>query len=570
MQLSSNYEQARPGWWRWPERAWFARQLQSSLGIALTFVAAYEVLSVSANTHWPGSEDDLSYLLPSLDITLVLLAFALAALVGFKVKRIPVAVYWVLSVLCLVVRLLRIGDGMEGRFYSRNFSLYMDLPLLPELVRLGYATISHFFFACTVVLIVVAIVGSLILNYFCWRHLAQVLAHKRPAWIFLGVTTLFALASIPAKPRHAFSASIVPRLVQEGDFLIHGARYRSEVVNEVNHVDDTLLQGPSDLAQLNQVNVFVFIIESYGETLLELKQQHRLIRQTFNRFERMAASQGYQIASRLLDSPTYGGSSWLAHATLNTAVTTNNQFRYRVVSGAHPLTLSWFFEQAGYRTVLAQPATTRSSPENTTHHYYQEYYAWDFDYKGPGFSWATMPDQYVLEFLYRKEVAAARSPLFVECALVSSHAPWNNQPPIISDSNLIGDGRIYNRLKAVEFSTSWSDMSQATVAYARSIDYDFRVLSRFLSERIHDSSLVIILGDHQPNGDVTHHSELHGVPIHVMSRNRDFIERFIAQGYTTGMEPSLAQPRLPMDQFTPSLLRNFSTKAVSPVTPRLR
>ena len=39
-------------------------------------------------------------------------------------------------------------------------------------------------------------------------------------------------------------------------------------------------------------------------------------------------SAGYAMASRVLDSPTFGGSSWLAHAALNTGVRTENQLEY--------------------------------------------------------------------------------------------------------------------------------------------------------------------------------------------------------------------------------------------------
>jgi hypothetical protein len=44
---------------------------------------------------------------------------------------------------------------------------------------------------------------------------------------------------------------------------------------------------------------------------------------------------------------------------------------------------------------------------------------------------------------------------------------------------------------------------------------------------------------------------------------RDFIERFISQGYLGGMAPSLGQPRLTMDQFMPNFLRSFSTKGLA-------
>jgi hypothetical protein len=275
------------------------------------------------------------------------------------------------------------------------------------------------------------------------------------------------------------------------------------------------------------------------------------------------------MASSLLTSPTYGGRSWLAQATLATGVRTEDGVAYAVLLQAKPapLTMASFFQSAGYRTVLVAPGMTSRWPEGEVAGFQQKYYAMDLDYHGPAFKWATMPDQYVLDFVHRREVArpptaaAARGPLFIEYALVSSHSPWSLQPRVVADWDRLADGgRIFTTLEPVRYPLTWSNLYEGGDAYVSSLAYDFEVLRRYLGERVKGGALVIILGDHQPSAEVTDDSPSHAVPIHVVSRDHALVDRFVTAGYGRGMWPTRgAAPPTPMEGFLPQLLRLFST-----------
>jgi hypothetical protein len=99
---------------------------------------------------------------------------------------------------------------------------------------------------------------------------------------------------------------------------------------------------------------------------------------------------------------------------------------------------------------------------------------------------------------------------------------------MVNDWSSLGDGSIYQRLDVVRYPIVWPDLSNASEAYMRSVVYDLEVLKRYLAEFVRDDSLVIILGDHQPVAEVNGDSASHGVPIHVMSRDRTFVEPFVA------------------------------------------
>ena len=521
-------------------------------------------LNVLANLRYPGSEPSFWYLLPSLDVTVVLLV---VALFGSRRWLLPGIVVGTLTGLFVFLRLLRIADGIEGRYFSTTFNLYMDLPLLPELVRLYYATSGPWKFALTTVCVIAGLIALVWVTYKGLRLLQSALLEVTGRRMLLALLGLFALASpwVKSDERRigVFGRSAAPRLLHEATLLINGRRYRANVEHDVARVDSMITGHPNNLAKLAGANVYIFLIESYGQTVLEHSNYRTRAQSIYARIESELKPMGFAMASGILDSPTYGGGSWLAHATLGTGVVTNDQFRYRVVVEANPLTLAASFRKAGYGTVLAQPATTRPWPEGEFYRFDRKYYAWNFDYKGPAYSWAVMPDQYVVDFIRRAELQGSRRRLFAQIALVSSHAPWNSQPPIIYDESQILEGSIYNQRRTITFPTDWTDMSQAGDAYMHSIGYDFEVLRRFLERHVQDDTLVVILGDHQPNGEVTAHSAAHGVPIHVLSRKKDFIEVFLARGYVDGMEPDLGRRHFEMASFFPTFIADFSTAAAS-------
>jgi hypothetical protein len=269
---------------------------------------------------------------------------------------------------------------------------------------------------------------------------------------------------------------------------------------------------------------------------------------------------GFHRASAILESPTYGGGSWLAHATLATGVRVDNQLDYELLASRRPSTVADWFERSGYRTVSVQPGTTREVLNNDFLGFDRSYYAWSFGYRGPSFAWAPMPDQFVVDFVRRRELEPAEKPLFALFVLVSSHAPWTAIPPVIDDWSSLGDGSVYHRVEPIRFSSDWADLAGASPAYFASVRYDLEVLTRFLIDFVKDDGLVLWLGDHQPAVDVTGGSPKRGVPVHVITRRADFLAPFSKRGYAPGLDPTGTRARLPMESLLVSLIRDFAAK----------
>jgi len=223
------------------------------------------------------------------------------------------------------------------------------------------------------------------------------------------------------------------------------------------------------------------------------------------------------------------------------------------------LTMAQLFKQAGYRTVLVQPGIVRAWPEGLVHGFDRRYYSFHMDYEGPTFGWAPMPDQYVLHAIHGKEMERAKSPLFVEYALVSTHAPWTPVPTAIEDWSKLERGRIFKNNPGVRFPVSWTNMEDGGVAYSYSLCYDFDVMRRYISERIKRNSFIVIMGDHQPPGAITYDDPSWAVPVHILSKERDLIEHFIEAGYTPGMVPRSSNDIKGMETFLSHILTMLSS-----------
>ena len=140
---------------------------------------------------------------------------------------------------------------------------------------------------------------------------------------------------------------------------------------------------------------------------------------------------GFSSRSAFLTSPTFGGLSWLAHSTLQSGIRVDGQRRYDQLVQNDRLTLTRAFKRAGWRTVADVPANRRAWPQGASFYGYDAIYdRRNLGYRGPGFGLPPMPDQYALHALQRLELAKRqRPPLFAEVDLISSHAPWTQDPP---------------------------------------------------------------------------------------------------------------------------------------------
>jgi hypothetical protein len=547
----------------------------------LRLLGGWTLLDALFNVRTPAPEPALWFLLPSLDATVLV---AIAAAFAARGRRMPRAIVVTAAVLVAAVRLFRVGDGVNRRYFNRPLTLGLDLPLAMDLVRLLGDTGSRLALFVEILLGAGALVAVGLLGAWALR-VAERAAAARSARVTLAAGVALAALGSLAMPGASFEAargggsvpgtyvagaardqrrigafgdSALPRLLREAAFAARIDQYRGEQAARIEAVQRALAAAPHGLERLGGAPVFLFLIESYGAVVMDEPDHAARMGPVYGAADAALAGHGFTVATGLLLSPTYAGRSWLAHTTLTTGVQATELVTDRLVQQRQPRALASFFHAAGYRTVLVQPANHFRNLPRWLYDFDRVYSGWDFDYRGPSYRWAAMPDQYAIDFVHRQEVAAQRAPLLAMYTLITSHAPWSDLPPFVDDWSRIGDGAVYRTLPTEHFPISWINLPDAAEAYDRSVAYDLRVIVDYAIRFVPRDALVIVLGDHQPVADVTRFSASTAVPIHVFSRNPALVAPFRGRGYTPGMRPTRAAAARGMETLLPDLLSDFS------------
>lgn len=319
--------------------------------------------------------------------------------------------------------------------------------------------------------------------------------------------------------------------------------------------------GLSAFTRVRGRDVILVFVESYGRSALEDPRYAGLIGPRLADIERQLQDAGFASASGWTRSPTVGGLSWLAHGTLLSGLWVDSQARYDRLMASDRPSLNRMFRKAGWRTVAVMPAITMDWPEAAYYGYDEILAAKDLGYRGKPFNWVTMPDQYTLaafDRLARKPIDAQTKPVMAEIALISSHAPWTPVPKMI-DWDTVGDGVVFNgQVESGDTpSVVWADHDRVRRQYVETIDYSLHALGDYMLRYGRDA-VFVILGDHQPAALVTGPDASRAVPVHVVSRDRALVERFVADGFDAGMTPSPQTAEPPMDGLRERLIRHFS------------
>ncbi len=343
-------------------------------------------------------------------------------------------------------------------------------------------------------------------------------------------------------------------------------------VDEVLAADDPFANTPGQdlLTGLRGKDVIVAFVESYGRAAVQDSPFSPQVNAVLNASTHTLRADGFSSRSAFLTSPTLGGISWLAHSTLQSGRWIDTQQRYDQLVATDRLTLSGAFKRAGWRTVGDLPANTEDWPEGTSFYHYDTIYdSRNVGYAGPSFSYASMPDQYVLSAFEQRELATPNhAPVMAEIDLVSSHGPWAPLPHLVG-WNEIGDGSVFDNMAAQGHSpdTIWGNPDQVKAAYAQSIQYSLSTLISFVHTFGDDNLVLILVGDHQPATIVSGQGASRDVPITIIARDPKVLDRISAWGWQEGMLPSPQAPVWPMDRFRDRFLTAYGPQpATQPPT----
>ncbi|MFD5772387.1 alkaline phosphatase family protein [Streptomyces fungicidicus] len=339
---------------------------------------------------------------------------------------------------------------------------------------------------------------------------------------------------------------------------------RDEAAFEKESRADTFGATPPEqlVPDLRGKDVVFAFIESYGRAAVEDPLVAPGVTRTLDTRTAALARAGFHARSGWLTSATYGGSSWLGHSTALSGLWVDNQQRYRTVTAGDHLTLTRAFRETGaWDTVGIMPGVQKAWPEAEWYGLDKVYDAFDLGYRGPKFSWSTMPDQYALEAFERLEHGRKRDrPLMSEVILTSSHQPWAPIPELVGWDEL-GDGSVFDAIQRAGKKPAGvvADGAASKREYGRSITYSVTSLTQWLERYGTDDTVLVFLGDHQPLARVSGDRPSRDVPVSVVAKDPEVLEKIADWDWTEGLRPAEDAPVWRMSDFRDRFLTAYGS-----------
>lgn len=538
----------------------------SSLGVTLlTGVLLWIVLI---------APDHVELLVPDAFLPISLTWIGVTALACVLPRRVRRAAGMVAGFLIALVLLLKLADMGFYAVFDRPVDLVTDayyfMPGLGVLVDNVGRPVAYMALGAAALAIVATLV---LLPWITARWMRGVAALPR-GWAVRGigaVATLWlvcAAADISTPTLHWRMASTVSldvaqaRLASIPAGIVDSRRFAHAIR------DDPWARVPAAqlLSALRGRDVLLVFVESYGRAAVTGSSFSAGVDRVLQAAARDLAARGYHLRSAFMTSPTFGGGSWLAHATLESGLWVDSQHRYDQLLTSRRMTLASAFKRAGWRTVLVAPADTKPWPAG------RAFYGFDaihdrtnLGYHGPRFSYATMPDQFTYAALQRSELGkSSRLPVFAEIDTVSSHNPWMPLPHMVPWSAL-GDGSIFDPQPAAGLSpdVGWNDAATVRRMYGKSVEYSLTALFSFLTTYPDPRRVVIMLGDHQPWQVVSGAHSGHEVPVAIITQDAAVTARVADWHWQSGLLPDADAPVWQMSAFRDRFLTAFSPDATT-------
>ncbi len=463
--------------------------------------------------------------------------------------------------------LLRYADVTAPALFGRAVNLYWDVPRIPRFVWV--AVQGGAWWQATVALTALALLGWGLHRLL--RVSIEVVAREavpyalRTRWTWLASASAVALVLANYAGVRAtwplVSKPVLATYWGQFDLLASAASSQriARALPATTVVDGALASANSRaLEGLQGRDVYLVFLESVGAVVYDNERAVEMLGPARERLAGDIAAAGLQVVSAFVRSPTIGGGSDLAHVSLLAGMDLSDPRRHDLLLTTTRPSLISVFRSHGYQTFGLYSSVSWDWPERAWYGYDVYVEGRTLEYRGPTLgNWWNIPDQFAFarfEQLYPRD--ARTPPRFVFAATISTHVPFIRVPPYQPDwQRLLGEQPFdeVDVTREMARPIDWLDMMPV---YVRLVDYTYRWIGGYLRLPPSRDTVYVLLGDHQPTANVSGEGASWDVPVHIISRDPQLLERFIAQGFAAGLEP----PRTPlggMHDLTAMLLQAF-------------
>ncbi|MEV0455357.1 sulfatase-like hydrolase/transferase [Catellatospora methionotrophica] len=488
-----------------------------------------------------------------------LAAVALAVLLPTRFRRVAVPVAGVLLGVLTILKIISLGFSAV---LDRPFHPVLDWPFLvagADYLRQSSGPAAMWAAVAGALLLAL---GMLLLVVAAYRHATRLALRHRTAttrtiaaltaaWAACALAGVQLVPGVPVAARDSYDQVIQVRTGAQ-DEQVFGALLSTDAYRATPAGDL--------LTALRGKDVIVAFVESYGRVAIDDPELSAQVGPALDAGNDRLRAAGYTARSAWLTSPTTGGGSWLAQSTLLSGVWIDNQQRYTTMMASDRFTLPAAFGRAGWRTVAVMPATTTAWPEGAVYGYDQLYTAPDLGYRGPRYSFATMPDQYTLHTFQQRERAPGHLPVMAVIPLISSHSPWEPVPKMLP-WDAVGDGSVYDTAAGSDDPAEIvekRDRDRVRHAYRNAVTYSVNTLVSYLETYGGDDLVLVFLGDHQPSPSVSGQRASRDAPITIVARDPAVLDRITSWSWQDGLKPGPTAPVWRMDTFRDHFLSAYA------------
>jgi hypothetical protein len=495
-----------------------------------------------------------------LSIELAVLLLALVAWTSF-VRPLGKAARVVLTLSLLALLIGRYAEVTAPALYGRPVNLYWDAQHLPKVAAM-LAEVGPWWLVALLVLAVTAllaaIIGALALGIGAVSRALLVPAGRRALGALAGaLVALYAVGYWLDWPlRHKYALPVVATYLQQARVVLAAS------TADENRELPSLALPKSNLKKLEGDDVLLLFLESYGAVTYDEPGIARAVSPARDELAHAAAETGRHIVSAYASSPTFGGGSWLAHASFMSGVEVRDTGDYMHLLTEDRETWPKLFRAAGYRTIAAMPGLKSAWPEGAFYGFDEIYDERALGYGGPDFGWWRIPDQFSLARIAQLEArSASHAPLLIFLPTINTHIPFLPVPPYQADWQRLLEDEPYPPEDVVASLATMPDWEALGGPFADSFVYTFTYLAGYVRDRADADETLLLIGDHQPAASVAGVGARWDVPVHVVTSRADVAAALVAAGFVDGVALAPKQrPIVTLPELSVLLLHAFAAQ----------